>query len=87
MIVAFEHHMKFDRSGYPDSRQDGSKPHLVSQLVSISDFFDALRTERPYRKPVEAGIIINMLRDGAGKDFNPVLVDNFVASLKKVKAI
>jgi HD-GYP domain-containing protein (c-di-GMP phosphodiesterase class II) len=87
MIAAFEHHIKFDGSGYPDSKQERRRQHVISQMVAISDFFDTLRTERPYRKPVEAGVIVNLLHQRAGKDFNPILVDNFVGSLTAVDAI
>ena len=87
LIVAFEHHIKFDGSGYPDTRQGGKKQNPISQMVAISDVFDALRTERPYRKPVEVSYILNLLKEGAGKDFNPFLVDNFISSLDKNNAV
>lgn len=83
-IVAFEHHMKFNGSGYPDTRRIGKNQHIVSQIVSIADFFDALRTERPYRKTLEFPLIARMLQDGAGKDFNPELVRSFLSSLDEV---
>jgi len=83
-IAAFEHHMKFDGSGYPDTKKIGKKQHIVSQMVAISDFFDALRTERPYRKSLDVRTITGLMKDGAGKDFNPLLVDNFLAALRKV---
>lgn len=87
MIAAYEHHLKFDRSGYPDVQQEGRGQHPVSQMVAVADFFDVLRAERPYRKSVEAGAIINFLHQRAGEDFNPVLVDQFAASLAAVNAI
>ncbi len=84
VITSFEHHMKFDGSGYPETGRNGRKPHIVSQMLAISDFFDALRTERPYRKPLETPAILALLREGAGKDFNPFLVDNFLAAIGKI---
>ena len=84
IIAAFEHHMKFDGSGYPETRRCGRKQHIVSQMVAIADFFDALRTERPYRKPLDVPSIVGLMRAGVGKDFNPVLVDSFLLSLTKV---
>ncbi|MBI5639706.1 MAG: HD domain-containing protein [Nitrospirae bacterium] len=83
-IVAFEHHMKFDGSGYPETKKSGKKQHIVSQMVAIADFFDALRTERPYRKALDVPTITGMMKEGSGKDFNPLLVENFLSSLKKV---
>jgi response regulator RpfG family c-di-GMP phosphodiesterase len=87
IIVAFEHHIKFDGSGYPDPGHGGKGQHPISQMVALSDFFDALRTERPYRKPVEVGSIVNLLKEGAGKDFNPFLVDNFIGALRAINAL
>jgi len=87
LISAFEHHMKFNGSGYPDTRRRGKKQHIVSQLVAIADFFDALRTERPYRTAMEIASTVNLIEEGAGKDFNPVLVENFLGALKRIKAI
>ncbi len=83
-IVAFEHHMKFNGSGYPETKRIGKAQHIVSQIVAIADFFDALRTERPYRKTLEVAVIARMLQEGAGKDFNPVLVGSFLSSLAEV---
>jgi HD-GYP domain-containing protein (c-di-GMP phosphodiesterase class II) len=83
MIAAYEHHMKFDGSGYPSGRQKNRKQHIISQIIAVSDFFDALRTERSYRGALEVSDIVMLLQDASGKDFNPVLVDNFVLALKK----
>ncbi|HAM50758.1 MAG TPA: hypothetical protein DCP92_08720 [Nitrospiraceae bacterium] len=87
VLAAFEHHMKFDGSGYPDTRKRGKKQHLVSQILAVADFFDALRTERPYRKAVSMETIIKLMKDISGKDLNPLLVDNFVAALTALKRI
>ncbi|MDA8084804.1 MAG: HD domain-containing protein [Nitrospiraceae bacterium] len=85
-IVAFEHHMKFNGTGYPETKRTGKTQHIVSQIVAISDFFDALRTTRPYRKPLEVPAISRMMREGMGTDFNPVLVEKFLASLEQISA-
>jgi len=86
VIVAFEHHMKFNGSGYPDTKRRGKMQHILSQMVAIADFFDALRTVRPYRKPLEVPVIVSLLKEGTGKDFNPVLIENFILALKRIKA-
>ncbi|MGD0887257.1 MAG: HD domain-containing phosphohydrolase [Thermodesulfovibrionales bacterium] len=87
MIAAFEHHRKLDGSGYPEKKLSNERQHIVSQLVAIADFFDSLRTERPYRTPVDIGTTIDLLKEGAGKDFNPILVDHFVGALKNLEAL
>jgi HD-GYP domain-containing protein (c-di-GMP phosphodiesterase class II) len=87
MIAAFEHHMKFDGNGYPGTKRKGNKQHIVSQMVAIADFFDALRTERPYRVAMDIATIIGLMKEGVGRDFNPLLVENFFVALKRIKAV
>lgn len=84
VIAAFEHHMKFDGSGYPETKKCGRKQHIVSQMVAIADFFDALRSERPYRSSLDVQTIAGLMKKAAGKDFNPVLVESFLAALTKI---
>jgi HD-GYP domain-containing protein (c-di-GMP phosphodiesterase class II) len=88
VIAAYEHHLKYDGSGgYPQTKTRTRGQHLISQIVAIADVFDALRTKRAYRSSFEMPAIIRVLKEGAGKDFNPVLVDNFIAACKGIKAI
>ncbi len=77
LIAAYEHHMGFDGTGYPDSGKKKKGQHLVSQLVAIADFFDALRTNRPYRKSVGIAEIRCMMAAGAGRQFSPPLLAHF----------
>ncbi len=55
--------------------------------MAISDVFDALRSKRAYRPSFEIPTIVGFLKEGAGKDFNPALVDNFIATLKRIKVL
>ncbi|MBP1735603.1 MAG: cyclic diguanylate phosphodiesterase, partial [Deltaproteobacteria bacterium] len=84
LIAAYEHHMKYNGSGYPDTRKRGRKQHIISQMIAIADFFDALRTERPYHQAVGVPVIVGLLKELSGKEFNPFLVENFLAALRKV---
>ncbi len=85
-IVAFEHHIKYDQSGYPALRANGRKQHICSQIIAIADFFDALRSQRPYRESMNIKNILALMKKGAGKDFNPVLVDNFIGKIEQMFA-
>jgi hypothetical protein len=85
-IVAFEHHRKYDGTGYPTLAMHGKKQHIASQIVAISDFFDALRSWRPYRKSLETKEVLVLMKKNAGTDFNPMLVDNFVRTFLKALA-
>jgi HD-GYP domain-containing protein (c-di-GMP phosphodiesterase class II) len=81
MIVAFQHHINLDLSGYPDVPEDTSLD-LFSRIVRIADTFDAMTTERPYRNkvysPHEA---LRYLISQAGIKFDPVLVKAFAAAM------
>jgi HD-GYP domain-containing protein (c-di-GMP phosphodiesterase class II) len=87
VIAAFEHHLKFDGSGYPDTKWRARKQHILSQIVALADFFDALRAERPYRKGVELNELIDLIKRGSGKDFNPMIVDSFIHAMKRAGAL
>jgi HD-GYP domain-containing protein (c-di-GMP phosphodiesterase class II) len=78
VVVAFEHHLNYDLSGYPSVRLKDSVT-LFGGMVAIADCFDALTTARVYRKvnltPPEAVVIIVQ---GQGKQYDPMLVKLFV---------
>ncbi|MCC7203359.1 MAG: HD domain-containing protein [Nitrospirae bacterium] len=81
-LIAFEHHMRCDGSGYPGLHTAGRRQHILSQIIAISDFFDALRSHRPYRESLETEEVIALMRKGREKDFNPFLLDNFIRSIQ-----
>jgi HD-GYP domain-containing protein (c-di-GMP phosphodiesterase class II) len=83
-VVAYEHHRKYDGTGYPPARAHGKKQHIYSQIIAISDFFDALRCNRPYRRSWEIQEIVYLMKKNAGQDFNPLLVNNFVRGIVTV---
>jgi HD-GYP domain-containing protein (c-di-GMP phosphodiesterase class II) len=82
VIVAMEHHIKFDGSGYPRIK-GGWKTNIVSQMISIADVFDALRTKRPYREPMPQDEIAQILIRESSTSFNPYLVKRFLHLIKK----
>ncbi len=82
-IVALEHHMKFDGTGYPKAGIVRKEQHLCSQIVAIADFFDAMRSNRPYRRSWEVDEVLVLMKKNTEKSFNPVLVDNFIRILNK----
>ena len=84
ITAAYEHHMHYNLSGYP-SVSPGWQLNLCSQITMISDFFDALRTRRSYREPLELNTICSMMLDMMGKDFHPTLTRNFLIILSRLK--
>jgi putative nucleotidyltransferase with HDIG domain len=75
-VVAYEHHVCIDGSGYPHLH-DGRPCHLASRLVHICDIFDALTTERPYRRPWSPGQALAYLEQKRGSEVDADLVDAF----------
>lgn len=78
VIVSFEHHIKFDRSGYPNANYKG-KLNIASYMTQIADVYDALRTNRPYRKALSVKNAMTIMQRGRGTEFEPVLFDNFLS--------
>jgi HD-GYP domain-containing protein (c-di-GMP phosphodiesterase class II) len=83
IIVAYEHHMLYDYSGYPKVSSNW-RQNICSQMVAISDIFDALRTKRIYRDSLETKIITDQMTKMAGAALNPVLAKNFLLLLQKL---
>jgi len=81
VVTAFEHHMKFNHTGYPTISADW-KQNLCSQMTTVSDFFDALHTHRSYRSSLDLGQIRVLMHERSGQEFNPVLMKNFFKILK-----
>ncbi|MBU1419693.1 MAG: HD domain-containing protein [Proteobacteria bacterium] len=82
VLAALEHHIRFDGSGYPNIGRNW-KTHIVSQMISIADTFDAMRSSRPYHAPAPEKKIIDVLLNEKGSTFNPLLVDNFLTILAR----
>ena len=77
-IIALGHHEKYEGSGYPNGLHAEDIP-LVARIVAVADVFDALVSERPYKKawPLEEGI--EFLKGQRGRHFDPRCVDAFLA--------
>jgi putative nucleotidyltransferase with HDIG domain len=76
-IVAFEHHLKQDLSGYPENI-GSRKLNLCTMIVSIADVFDALRSNRPYREGLATARIRSIMGEQGNPAFNQVLLKRFV---------
>jgi HD-GYP domain-containing protein (c-di-GMP phosphodiesterase class II) len=75
--VAFEHHARFDGTGYPTVTRSGP-PHIFSRLVSVVDTYDAITTRRSYRRAETPNRALNVLLNGAGAAWDPDLVRAFI---------
>ena len=81
IVTAYEHHMKFNLGGYPRIAE-GWQQNLCSQMTTVSDFYDALRTKRAYRGALEFETVAATMLDLAGTDLHPALTRNFLKVLK-----
>lgn len=80
MIVCFEHHVKYDGSGYPKIPNRGPL-HPVSYMTQIADVYDALRTYRPYRESLDIKTTLSIMEKGRGTEFEPRFYDNFLRTV------
>ncbi len=85
-VIALNHHEKYDGSGYP-SGLSGEEIPLVARIVAVADVFDALMSERPYKKAWPLEDALQLLSDESGRHFDPQCVDAFLRRLDAVKKI
>ena len=70
------HHERYDGSGYPDKLQGGAIP-LEARIIAVADAFDAMVSERPYKKGYSVEEALEELKKGAGSQFDPAIVACF----------
>lgn len=84
--IALTHHEKWDGSGYPNGLAKKNIP-LAGRIVAICDVFDALTSERPYKKAWSFDNSLKELIKGKGLHFDPKLVDAFIYNLPKIEQV
>lgn len=84
--VALHHHEKWDGSGYPFGLKGASIP-IEARIVALADVFDALTSERPYKKAWTVEAALELLSEQSGKHFDPELVALFQSVLPDILEI
>lgn len=84
--IALSHHEKYDGSGYPNGLSGENIP-LTARVVAIADVFDALTSERPYKKAWSITDSLAFLTDNVGNHFDPKLVPLFLDCLPNILQI
>lgn len=79
-IIALQHHEKYNGAGYPAGLK-GENIHIYGRISAITDVFDALGSDRVYKKAWDLDKIIALFKDERGQHFDPVLVDLFLNNL------
>jgi HD-GYP domain-containing protein (c-di-GMP phosphodiesterase class II) len=74
--IPYSHHEKWDGSGYPRRLKREGIP-LAARIFSIIDVWDALLSDRPYRKAWSTDKVLSYLQEQSGKHFEPQVVDTF----------
>jgi len=77
-------HERWDGGGYPDGLEGEAIP-LAARIVSACDAYDAMVTDRPYRRGMSIDQAIAELRDCAGSQFDPRVVDALVAQIERTR--
>ncbi|HOI52077.1 HD domain-containing phosphohydrolase [Azonexus caeni] len=81
--IALSHHEKYDGSGYPKGLKGHAIP-LFGRIVAVADVFDALTSERPYKKAWSLDDALRFLENGRGAHFDPLCVEALLAGWEEV---
>ncbi len=71
------HHERFDGKGYPEGLK-GSEIPIFARIIAVADAFDAMTSDRPYRKALLFEVALNEISSGKGTQFDPEIVDAFL---------
>ena len=85
-IISLEHHEKWDGTGYPNKKK-ADEISLYARITTVSDVFDALSSERPYKKAWSIEEAMNELKATSGTHFDPDIVNLFEKNLDKILKI
>jgi PAS domain S-box-containing protein len=84
--IALTHHERFDGSGYPQGLEGDEIP-IEGRITAVADVFDALLTDRSYRLALSLDDAVAVMKDGAGTQFDPEIVDVLLDNLEEALAI
>ncbi|MCK9492495.1 MAG: HD domain-containing protein [Sulfurimonas sp.] len=85
-IVAYEHHEKYNGKGYPNKTK-GEDIHIYGRITALADVFDALGSDRVYKKAWDDERIFKLFKEERGEHFDPKLIDLFFENLDEILAV
>lgn len=81
--VARYHHERWNGKGYPEGLKETEIP-FAARIMAIADVFDAISAKRCYRDAMPLETCFQIIKEGAGKDFDPELVKLFLGAKEKI---
>jgi len=84
--LAYRHHERWDGTGYPD-RLENERIPLQARMMALADVYDALISDRPYKKAFSHDEAIKIIIEGRGTQFDPSLTDLFIRISDKIRTI
>ena len=78
----YHHHEKYNGKGYPDGLKSEDIP-ILARVIAVADAYDAMNSDRPYRKKLSKDKILNELKDQSGKQFDPEVVKALISVLDR----
>ena len=85
-VIALTHHERMDGTGYPQGLVEDDLP-VEGKIAAVADVFDALTTNRVYRKAFSLGEALEIMRQGKGDHFDPKILDCFFDAMDRVLGI
>ncbi|MFZ2055094.1 MAG: HD domain-containing phosphohydrolase [Candidatus Aminicenantales bacterium] len=83
MRIVLEHHENYDGSGYPNGLA-GEQISFYSRIFSVADSYDAMTSDRPYRKALDRKTTVESIKMEAGKKYDPMVVDLFLKTIDDI---
>lgn len=83
-IIVRHHHERFDGKGYPDGLK-GKEISLEARIIGLADAYDAMTSDRSYKKTMKMEEVIDEIKKCSGTQFDPELVDIFLKIIKTTK--
>ena len=84
--VVLHHHEQWDGTGYPN-KLDGQRIPLAARIAAVADAFDAMSSDRPYRQGMSEERVDEILRAGAGKQWDPEVIEAFFRAREDIRRL
>lgn len=84
--IALFHHERWDGCGYPSGLENGRIPE-AARIVALADVYDALSTNRVYRKALHQSEVLELMAEGRANHFDPYLFDRFMERLPDMRSV